>query len=427
MAYESIKVDIIPGAENAEVLHFSQFDNKRPFFIELFNGGVEFIPESGMSLSLECRKRDGNIVIISDYTLTDNVAEFSTNEQLTACYGDNMAEIKIVDDNDLVIGSANFIINVEKSPTCGGLVSESEIDNITEQIAEIVPEVIGNDYYNKAETDALLHNKVDASVLNANYYTKWVTDSMLANKADSSELPDMDNYYDKTYIDDRFSIYRSWASTQLYLESHYYNKSQIDNIKVDDLANVDINTPSNNQVLKYDAASQKWFNGTGGGGGASDLNDLDDVVINTPSNDQVLKYDAVSQKWINGNVSSGSAHNYSTTEHEVGTWIDGSPIYERTIVLSNKVTASSLTLLISEADLSALNIVSSNVIGMESIARSVNASTRVEFIDNTYTKGNYESGLTLSFTNGSLYYQCRYANSSLNFDLYLTIRYTKSI
>ena len=45
MAYESIKVDIIPGAENAEVLHFSQFDNKRPFFIELFNGGVEFIPE----------------------------------------------------------------------------------------------------------------------------------------------------------------------------------------------------------------------------------------------------------------------------------------------------------------------------------------------------------------------------------------------
>ena len=146
MAYESIKVDIIPGAENAEVLHFSQYDNKRPFFIELFNGGAEFIPESGMALSLECRKRDGNIVIISNYTLTDNVAEFSTTEQLTACYGDNMAEIKIVDDNDLVIGSANFIINVEKSPTCGGLSSASEIDNLDQQIeavaSEIVPEVV---------------------------------------------------------------------------------------------------------------------------------------------------------------------------------------------------------------------------------------------------------------------------------------------
>lgn len=148
MSYESIKVDIIPGAENAEVLHFSQYDNKRPFFIELFNGGVEFIPESGMSLTLECKKRDGNIVILSDPVLTDNVAEFSTTEQLTACYGDNMAEIKIVDDNDLVIGSANFIINVEKSPTCGGLASQSEIDNLDQQIEaaanEIVPEVVND-------------------------------------------------------------------------------------------------------------------------------------------------------------------------------------------------------------------------------------------------------------------------------------------
>lgn len=146
MAYESIKVDIIPGAENAEVLHFSQYDNKRPFFIELLNGGAEFIPEEGMTLTLECRKRDGNIVILSDPVLTDNVAEFSTTEQLTACYGDNIAEIKIVDSDDLVIGSANFIINVEKSPTCGGLASQSEIDNLNRQIEaaanEIVPEVV---------------------------------------------------------------------------------------------------------------------------------------------------------------------------------------------------------------------------------------------------------------------------------------------
>ena len=181
MAYESIKVDIIPGAENAEVLHFSQFDNKRPFFIELFNGGAEFIPESGMSLTLECRKRDGNIVIISNSVVTDNVAEFSTTEQLTACYGDNTAEIKIVDDNDLVIGSANFIINVEKSPTCGGLTSESEIDNLTQQIEDITQQVIGDDYYNKTQTDALLANKANASDLPdmSQYYTKQQTDNLL--------------------------------------------------------------------------------------------------------------------------------------------------------------------------------------------------------------------------------------------------------
>lgn len=199
MAYESIKVDIIPGAENAEVLHFSQYDNKRPFFIELFNGADEFIPEAGMTITLECRKRDGNIVIISDPVMNDNVAEFSTTEQLTACYGDNMAEIKIVDDNDLVIGSANFIINVEKSPTCGGLVSESEIDNLTQQIEDITQEVIGEDYYNKTETDALLADKADKSEIPDmnDYYNKVQTDALLADKADVSDLPDMSNYYTK--------------------------------------------------------------------------------------------------------------------------------------------------------------------------------------------------------------------------------------
>lgn len=222
MAYESIKVDIIPGAENAEVLHFSQYDNKRTFFIELFNGGAEFIPEAGMTLSLECRKRDGNIVIISNYTLTDNVAEFSTTEQLTACYGDNMAEIKIVDNNDLVIGSANFIINVEKSPTCGGLVSESEIDNLTQQIEDIAQEVIGDDYYNKTQTDALLADKADKSELPdmTDYYTKTQTDNLLYHKADQSELS---NYYKKTEVDNLLNA----KVDKTTLQSDYYDADYI--------------------------------------------------------------------------------------------------------------------------------------------------------------------------------------------------------
>ena len=212
MSYESIKVDIIPGAENAEVLHFSQYDNKRPFFIELLNGGAEFIPEEGMTITLECRKRDGNIVILSDPVLTDNVAEFSTTEQLTACYGDNVAEIKIVDSDDLVIGSANFIINVEKSPTCGGITSQSEIDNLTQQIAAIVPEVLGDDYYNKTETDALLANKANMSDL--------------ADLASKEEL--------ENAISEEDTSLKNWAFTQFatpgYIANRYYNKNQVDEL-----------------------------------------------------------------------------------------------------------------------------------------------------------------------------------------------------
>ena len=43
------------------------------------------------------------------------------------------------------------------------------------------------------------------------------------------------------------------------------------------------------------------------------------------------------------NVEGDEDMNYSTTEHEVGSWIDGSPIYERTFELQSQLTVSSST------------------------------------------------------------------------------------
>lgn len=128
---------------------------------------------------------------------------------------------------------------------------------------------------------------------------------------------------------------------------------------------VNIIGPTDGQVLKYDGNSSKWVNGTGGGG-SSTLDGLTDVTITTPTNGQVLQYNG--SGWINANGGGGSAkqtavtqaqydalvqagtvdptmeyfitdgipssveyyHNYSTTEHIVGSWIDGSIIYEKT-------------------------------------------------------------------------------------------------
>ena len=44
---------------------------------------------------------------------------------------------------------------------------------------------------------------------------------------------------------------------------------------------------------------------TGGGGGSSTLSGLSDVNLNTPTNDQVLKYDSSSSKWVNGTAPQG--------------------------------------------------------------------------------------------------------------------------
>lgn len=70
---------------------------------------------------------------------------------------------------------------------------------------------------------------------------------------------------------------------------------------------------------------------SGGGGGATALSGLSDVDLSSPSDGQVLKYNNTSQKWENANESGGNGHTYSSDEQEVGTWIDGSTIYEKTL------------------------------------------------------------------------------------------------
>jgi hypothetical protein len=71
--------------------------------------------------------------------------------------------------------------------------------------------------------------------------------------------------------------------------------------------------------------------GGGGGGGASSLDDLSDVDVDTTTlaTGQMLVYNGTSGKFENASVS-GNGHTYSTTEQVVGTWIDGSPVYEKT-------------------------------------------------------------------------------------------------
>lgn len=94
------------------------------------------------------------------------------------------------------------------------------------------------------------------------------------------------------------------------------------------LTDVDITTPTNNQVLKYNSSTNKWENGSGGGTTAG-LGDLSDVTLTTPTNGQTLVYDSANSKWVNSNASE-SSHTYSTTEQVVGVWTDGTtPVYEK--------------------------------------------------------------------------------------------------
>lgn len=65
-----------------------------------------------------------------------------------------------------------------------------------------------------------------------------------------------------------------------------------------------------------------------------DLKDLGDVSISGPTGGQFLGYNPSTSKWVNmaGPTGGGSGGvNYSTTEQLIGTWIDGKPLYQKTI------------------------------------------------------------------------------------------------
>lgn len=61
------------------------------------------------------------------------------------------------------------------------------------------------------------------------------------------------------------------------------------------LTDTNISSPTDGQILKYDAASEKWINGAGEGS-VSELNDLDDVNISSATNGQVLTFDGTGWK-----------------------------------------------------------------------------------------------------------------------------------
>lgn len=133
-----INVDLIPG-KVMPILHASQFDVGRSLGVKLYNGGAVYDLTGAEVVSVSVRKPDGNIVTEALTNAGGSLVEIITTEQMTACAGCSLCEIKIENAGD-VIGTANFVLDVEEDPTNGGIASQSEINNLATQVANLVSE-----------------------------------------------------------------------------------------------------------------------------------------------------------------------------------------------------------------------------------------------------------------------------------------------
>ena len=288
MAFEVITLNLTPTGDRP-VIHLAQYDNTRPFGIELMLGEDEFsIDTDAVGVELRVRKTDSHLVTIEPTNIDDNFIEFQATTQMCACPGKNIGNLVIyaLSDPDQILHSLNIDIEVQRDVMQGGLNSVSDINNLETQITDICEDVFDDELPGKL--NELVPPIVDSEL--GNYYTKSQVDTALSAKADSADLATV-------------------ATTGDY----------------DDLLNKPT-IPAAQVNSDWDAVS----------GVAQILNKPTLSTVATSGD-----YDDLLDKPYIPNT-------YSTTEEQIiGTWIDGRPIYRKVVVYDNTIASASgwLTLL----------------------------------------------------------------------------------
>jgi len=236
---EVFNLDIIPG-KSAPVIHASQFDAGREFKANLFEGPTVYTLSGAETLSVIVRKPDGNMVTAAVTNTSDSYITFETTEQMTACDGANLCELRIENGAD-VIGSINFIMEVEKSPDTG-ITSASEIHNLEAQVDAFTAIAVADQYDS-------------ANVI-----------------FDNAPTPGHGNGY---------AVTSEGVKNAIPANSDF---------SLSGLSDTTITSPSANQILQY--SSNKWQNKP------FTLANLTDTTISSPSKGQILSYDG--SKWKNG-------------------------------------------------------------------------------------------------------------------------------
>ena len=144
-------------------------------------------------------------------------------------------------------------------------------------------------------------------------------------------------------------------SSPYYHNNAKYYSDLTDPTALRNMSDVDVEDVQNGQVLKWNATTEKWENGTGGGG-VSSLDDLSDVEIDTPSNGQVLRYNTLDSEWqnitlINDSTTSGSTvWSSNKTNTEIATVASSVATKEDApTILTSTLSAGSTSLTFSNA------------------------------------------------------------------------------
>ena len=139
MITQNYKIDLIPSGDPL-IVHVSQYDTTaRTLSFDLYNGGVAFTMPAGATATINGTKPDGN-AFMYEMTTSGNAATIQLQQQMALVAGDTVCEIQITGSGGGKLGTANFILRVERAAIDeDAVISETDLP-IFEELAETATE-----------------------------------------------------------------------------------------------------------------------------------------------------------------------------------------------------------------------------------------------------------------------------------------------
>ena len=184
MVEQTYRVDMIPNGIPL-VVHVSQYDTEaRTLIFELYKGDVAYEVPAGAVASIAGTKPD-KTAFIYPMAIDGNVVSIDLKQQMAIVAGDVLAEIQITNSSGK-IGSANFVIRVERCPIDeDSVISETDLPIFEELVSDA--QAAATDAQTAADTASAAASSV-ASIVPASPGTEGQVLTRMANGADWQTL-----------------------------------------------------------------------------------------------------------------------------------------------------------------------------------------------------------------------------------------------
>ena len=163
---QNINVDLIPKFAVYGNLYFSQYDVGREAIINLVNGSTEYEIPSGATVTLVATKPSG-LGFTQNCTFEGNQITVVCTAEMTDEAGSFPCEIRIA-NGSLLLGTANFTFNVERSPHPEGT-TDGTADSIISQITVAFESAMQH-----IENSGGLTRSIKNAILNCFRHVVWI-------------------------------------------------------------------------------------------------------------------------------------------------------------------------------------------------------------------------------------------------------------